>query len=42
MRPYLIDLSIRVLKDCDGGMPTEQVAEKYAVSPAWIDRSGRA
>jgi transposase len=33
-----MDLRLRVLKDCDAGMPTKDVAEKYAVSRAWVRR----
>ncbi len=38
MKPYSIDLRERVLADCDCGMPTKQVAEKYRVCPAWVRR----
>lgn len=38
MKPYSMDLRVRVLSDCDGGMATKQVAEKYSVSPAWVRR----
>jgi transposase len=33
---YSLDLRKRVLKDCDNGMKTEDVAQKYSVSPSWI------
>ena len=33
-----LDLRTRVLKDSDAGMASELVAEKYAVSRAWVDR----
>jgi transposase len=36
--PYSSDLRQRVLADCDGGMPTLEVARKYTVSPAWVRR----
>ena len=38
MKPYSIDLRQRVLKDCDGGMGTQAVAEKYSVSQSWVRR----
>jgi transposase len=36
--PYSMDLRVRVLSDCDAGMRTPAVAEKYSVSPAWVRR----
>ena len=38
MRAYSMDLRERVLRDCDGGMGTKAVAEKYSVSPSWVRR----
>jgi transposase len=38
MQSYSMDLRLRVLKDCDGGMTTKLVAEKYEVSAAWVRR----
>ncbi|HEX6464982.1 MAG TPA: hypothetical protein VFZ98_11025, partial [Vicinamibacterales bacterium] len=38
MAPYSMDLRTRVLRDSDGGMPSKEVAAKYAVSRAWVDR----
>jgi transposase len=38
MRAYSMDLRVRVLKDCDGGMTTAAAAAKYSVSPAWVRR----
>ena len=38
MRAYSMDLRVRVLADCDGGLGTAAVARKYAVSPAWVRR----
>ena len=38
MRAYSMDLRERVLADCDAGMSTEAVAEKFSVSPAWVRR----
>lgn len=38
MRAYSMDLRVRVLRDCDAGMPTGAVAAKYTVSPAWVRR----
>ena len=33
-----MDLRERVIGDCDAGMKTKQVAEKYKVSRAWVRR----
>jgi transposase len=38
MRAYSMDLRLRVLKDCDGGLGTKAVAAKYSVSQAWVRR----
>ena len=38
MKPYSMDLRERVLAACDGGMGTAEVAETFAVSPAWVRR----
>ena len=38
MAPYSMDLRTRVLRDSDSGMPSKEVAVKYAVSRAWVDR----
>jgi transposase len=38
MKAYSMDLRKRVLADCDVGLPTKQVAEKYDVSRAWVRR----
>ena len=38
MAPYSMDLRSRVLRDSDAGMPSKDVASKYAVSRAWVDR----
>src|SRR3954452_15982072 len=38
MKPYSLDLRERVLADCDLGLPTQQVAAKYRVCPAWVRR----
>jgi transposase len=38
MAPYSMDLRTRVLRDSDRGMPSKEVAVKYAVSRAWVDR----
>jgi len=35
-RPYSLDLRERVLRDCDGGMSSEDAARKYSVSIAWV------
>jgi transposase len=33
-----MDLRTRVLRDSDAGMPSKEVAAKYSVSRAWVDR----
>jgi transposase len=38
MAPYSMDLRTRVLRDSEAGMPSKEVAAKYAVSRAWVDR----
>ena len=38
MAPYSKDLRTRVLRDADAGMASKEVAAKYAVSRAWVDR----
>ena len=38
MRAYSRDLRERVFHDTDAGMTSAAVAEKYAVSRAWVDR----
>jgi transposase len=38
MRAYSMDLRVRVLADCDAGMSTKVVAQKYTVSVAWVRR----
>jgi transposase len=38
MKPYSMDLRQRVLADCDSGMATKAVADKFTVSPAWVRR----
>ena len=38
MAAYSLDFRTRVLKDSDAGMVSKLVAEKYAVSRAWVDR----
>ena len=38
MRAYSADLRKRVLDDCDTGMGTAAVAEKYSVSESWVRR----
>ena len=35
---YSMDLRQRVIDDCDAGLGTQAVAEKYSVSPAWVRR----
>ena len=36
MRAYSVDLRQRVIDDCDAGVGTKAVAEKYSVSPSWV------
>jgi transposase len=38
MTPYSVDLRQRVIDDCDAGMGTKAVAQKYSVSPSWVRR----
>lgn len=38
MAPYSRDLRSRVLQDRVGGMASNEVAAKYRVSRAWVDR----
>ena len=35
---YSMDLRQRVIDDCDAGLGTQAVAQKYSVSPAWVRR----
>jgi transposase len=36
MQTYSLDLRKRVLADCDAGLKTKPVAEKYGVSRTWV------
>lgn len=38
MAPYSMDLRTRVLRDADAGLSSQELAAKYAVSRAWVDR----
>ena len=38
MKAYPMALRTRFPEDCDAGMGTQAVAEKYRVSPAWVRR----
>lgn len=38
MKAYSMDLRERVVQDCDAGLGTKAVSEKYSVSPAWVRR----
>ena len=38
MAPYSMDLRTRVLRDADAGLSSKELAAKYAVSRAWVDR----
>ena len=37
-KAYSLDLRQRVIADCDAGLGTKAVAQKYTVSPAWVRR----
>jgi transposase len=37
-QPLSMDLRTRVLADCDAGLKTGAVAQKFSVSPAWVRR----
>ncbi len=41
IRPYSMDLRVRVLTALDAGDPTGEVADTFAVSPAWVRRPAR-
>ena len=36
MDAYSLDLRSRVIGDCDAGLGTKEVAEKYKVSQSWV------
>lgn len=38
MRPYPMELRVRVLAAIDAGEPTSKVARTFTVSPAWVRR----
>jgi transposase len=38
MRAYSMDLRERVWADCQAGMKTPEVAQKYSVSQSWVRR----
>ena len=38
MAPYSMDLRTRVLHHSEAGMRSKEVAAKYSVSRAWVDR----
>ena len=38
MAPYSMDLRKRVIRDWDAGVKADAIAEKYAVSRAWVHR----
>ena len=38
MAPYSMDLRKRVLRDADAGLSSHQLAGRYSVSRAWVDR----
>jgi transposase len=38
MESYSLDLRLRILEDCDGGMSTRVAATKYRVSESWVRR----
>jgi transposase len=41
MKPYSTDLRLRVLQDCDAGLPTKAVAGKYKVSDSFVRKLKR-
>ena len=41
MKPYSMDLRQRVLADCDAGLPTKAVADKYRVSDSFVRKLKR-
>jgi len=41
MQPYSMDLRQRVLQDCDVGLATKAVADKYRVSDSWVRKLKR-
>jgi transposase len=41
MKPYSTDLRQRVLQDCDAGLPTKAVADKYTVSDSFVRKLKR-
>ncbi len=41
MTPYSMDLRQRVLADCDAGLPTKAVADKYTVSDSFVRKLKR-
>ena len=41
MTPYSMDLRQRVLADCDAGLPTKAVADKYKVSDSFVRKLKR-
>jgi len=38
MKPYALDLRVRVLAACDAGLTTAQAAARFSVSTAWVRR----
>ena len=38
MRTYSMDLRLRVLRDSEKGLESDEIAEKYEVSRSWVDR----
>jgi transposase len=38
MKAYSMDLRQRVLADCDAGIATKAVAQKFSVSASWVRR----
>ena len=38
MKPYSMDLRVRVIGACDRGESTKVVAKTFGVSPAWVRR----
>jgi transposase len=38
VKAYSLDLRQRVVADCDAGLGTQAVAQKYSVSESWVRR----
>ena len=38
MAAYSMDLRLQALRDAAAGLPSDELAKKYSVSRAWVDR----